>query len=205
MKYHFIVLLIFSTFLSACSLQNTTPPIETYFIAPPSTTTNTRSAETGTLVIQLTAAETSHVFSSTNISYQDQQKGFNSYAYSRWSDSPVNLLNFYFQQLLEQSQYFSAVISPSSLSDADLVLESTPYDFSHHIKDDNLSTANVSIQFYLIDARSKELIATALFDAEIASEQNAESAVFSLNQAVNNIDEQLLSWLEQQLKMLPDN
>ena len=196
------MLAIFSIFVAGCSFQKTTPAIETYFISPPSTIDHTRSTETGTLVIQLAVAETSRVFNSTNISYQDQQQGFNSYAYSRWSDSPVNLLNFYFQQLLEQSQYFSAVIPPSSLSDADLLLESTLYDFSHHIKDDNHSTANVSIQFYLINARSKKVIATTLLDSAVASEQNAESAVIALNQAVNDIADQLLVWLDKNLSNL---
>ncbi len=204
MKYRFIMLVIFSVFLVGCSLQKTTPAIDTYFISPPSTIDHARSAETEGPVIQLAVADTSRVFTGTNISYQDQQQGFNSYAYSRWSDSPVNLLSFYFQQLLEQSQYFSAVIPPGSLSDADLVLESSLYDFSHHLKDDNHSTANVSIQFYLINARNKKVIATTLLDSEVASEQNAEGAVIALNQAVHNIADQLLSWLDQQLIMLPD-
>ncbi|HHA19834.1 MAG: hypothetical protein DRQ39_01940 [Gammaproteobacteria bacterium] len=204
MKYHFIVLAIFSISLVGCSLQKTTPAIETYFISPPSTAGNTRTAKTDKLVIQLAVADTSSVFASTNISYQDQQQGFNSYAYSRWSDSPVNLLSFYFQQLLEQSKYFSAVTPPGSLSDTDLVLESTLYDFSHHIKDDDHSTANVSIQFYLIDARSKKVIATTLLDSEVVSEQNAGSAVLGLNKAVNNIADQLLVWLDKELSKLPN-
>jgi cholesterol transport system auxiliary component len=204
MKNRFIMLVIFFTFLVGCSLQKTTPAIETYFISPPSATGNTGTAGTGTQIIQLAVADTSRVFASTNISYQDQQQGFNSYAYSRWSDSPVNLLNYYFQQVLEQSQYFSAVIPPGSLSDTDLVLESTLYDFSHHIKDDDHSTANVSLQFYLIDARSKKVIATTLIDSEVASEPNAESAVLGLKQAVNNIADKLLVWLDKELLKLTD-
>ena len=204
MKNRFIIVVIFFIFLVGCSLQKTTPAIETYFISPPSITGNTGTAETDAQIIQLAVADTSRVFTSTNISYQDQQQGFNSYAYSRWSDSPVNLLNFYFQQLLEQSQYFAAVIPLGSLSDTDLVLESTLYDFSHHIQDDDHSTAKVSIQFYLIDARSKKVIATTLLDSEVASDNNAESAVLALNQAVNDIAEQLLAWLDNELSMLPN-
>ena len=198
MKNRMFIVVIFLVFIAGCSLNKITPEINTYTLSPPSKVMvpTASSADLKSKVVQLKPADASRVFSGTNIIYRDQQQGFNSYAYSRWSDSPVNLLNFYLQQVLEQSQLFSVVIPPDSLSGADLLLESTLYDFSHHVDNKSNSSGVISIQFYLVDARSKKVITTKQFSAQVTAKQfNAEGAVLALNQAMNKISDELLAWL----------
>lgn len=148
------------------------------------------------LIIKLAPVRATGALNSTEIIYTDAKYSRNSYAYSRWSDTPVRLLQTIFQVALEENSRFGAVIPPSSASEADLLLESTLFKFRHHINGDGTSDGVIRVRFYLIDNTTKTVTATKEFASRIpASSQNARSAAAALNKAATNVARDLVSWL----------
>jgi cholesterol transport system auxiliary component len=146
--------------------------------------------------IKLTPIRATGALTGTEIIYTDVQYGRNSYAFSRWNDSPVRLLQTLFQVGLEQSGLFRAVIPSTSTAQAALLLESTLLNFSHQIKNGKTSEGIIRVRFYLIDNKSKRVKATREFVSRIpANSQNAQGAVVALNQAATSVAQDLVDWL----------
>lgn len=195
--------------LSACSVITPTPSpaIDVYTLSQQmeQTTTSSEMKDPKSLILALSPIRSPQGLMSTGIIYRDTDYGFNRYAYSRWSDSPSKLLGGYLQQFLAQSQRISAVIPVGSRADADLLLEATLVDFSHHIQANNTgSTGVVSIIFYLINSQDKTLLATKQFTEEVTADQNnAKHATIAINQASQLVAAALQAWLEQKMAGLP--
>lgn len=203
----FLLWLIFTmVWLSACGVITPTPSpaIDVYTLSQQAIPSPLKDSKA--LILAMSPIRSPQGLMSTGIIYRDTDYGFNSYAYSRWSDSPSKLLGNYLQQSLGQSQHISAVIPVGSRIDADLLLEATLVDFSHHIQaNDTGSTAVISIIFYLINPRDKTLLATKQFTEEVPVEQkNAKNATIAINQASQLVAAALQAWLEQQISNLPD-
>jgi cholesterol transport system auxiliary component len=196
--------------LSGCSVINPTPSpaIDVYTLSQQKALTTTASELKGSkaMILALSPIQSPQGLLSTSIIYRDTDYGFNSYAYSRWSDNPSKLLASYLQQFLAQSRYISAVIPVGSRADADLLLEATLVDFSHHIQaNDAGSTGMVSIIFYLINQHDKTLLATTQFTKEVTADQNnAKHATIAINQASQLVAVALQAWLERQITNLPE-
>jgi cholesterol transport system auxiliary component len=209
-KQFLLWLILATVWLSGCSVINPTPSpaIDVYTLSQQMVLTTTASEikASKSMILALSPIQSPQGLLSTGIIYRDTDYGFNSYAYSRWSDNPSKLLASYLQQSLAQSQYISAVIPVGSRADADLLLEATLVDFSHHIQaNDAGSTGVVSIIFYLINQRDKTLLATTQFTKEVTADQNnARHATIAINQASQFVAVALQAWLERQISNLPE-
>jgi cholesterol transport system auxiliary component len=149
-------------------------------------------------ILKLARISSTSAFNDTDIVYSDMRYGQNSYAYSRWSDSPASMLLVIFQEALEKSGGYMAVVPYSSQSRSDLLLESTLIDFSQHINDDGASQGTVRMRFNLIDNRKKRVIASRDFITSApAPSNNAIGAVAALNKAVADLTKELVEWLGQ--------
>ena len=174
------------------------PPADIYTISAQweKSGTPTQEEKKNTIILQLAPIRASKVFGTTAMLYSKAQYDQNSYAYSRWSDSPVRLLHILFQAALEESGRFGAVISPTSASEADFLLESTLYDFSQHIYGDDTSDGVVRIRFYLVNNTTKKVTATKEFVSKVqGSTLSARGATVALNKASINIAHGLTHWL----------
>jgi len=183
--------------LAGCATKSV-PPASIYTISPEwsDMSIQAEGGKKGTLIIKLAPVRATRSLTGAEILYTDVRYGRNSYAYSRWSDAPVRLLQTLFLVALEESGWFGAVVPPASVSEADLLLESTLFDFSHHIKGDGTSEGVVRVRFYLIDNMTKTVTATKEFASRApASSQNAQGAVSALNKAATNVARNLVSWL----------
>ena len=188
---------VLTCILLAGCVTKTVPPADIYTISPEWGYSRAQ-AETGKErpIIKLALVRGTRALTGTEILYTNAQYGQNSYAYSRWSDAPVRLLQTLFQVALGKSGRFKAVVPPTSASGADLLLESTLFDFSHHIKDDGTSEGVVRARFYLVDNRTKKVTATKEFVSKVpASSQNAQGAASALNKAATNVARDLVAWL----------
>jgi len=153
---------------------------------------------TGHIVLKLAPVNATRLYNNTSIIYINTRYSRNSYAYSRWSDAPVILLQAVFQQALEKSRLFAAVLPPASISKARLILESTLFDFSQHITDKQHSSGVISIRFYLVNNVTRQVIKSRQFMATApAPTNNAQGAVMALNKAATIISHQLVQWLDQ--------
>jgi len=203
-------LLITTVWLSGCSVitPKSSPAIDVYTLSQQMQQAKAPSEmkDATALILALSPIRSPQGLMSTDIIYRDTDYGFNSYAYSRWSDSPSKLLASYLQQYLAQSQLISAVVPVDSRVNADLLLETTLVDFSHHIQaNDSGSKGVVSVIFYLINQHDKTLLATKQFTQEIMVEQNnAKGATYAINQASKLVAIALQEWLEQKITNLPE-
>ncbi len=127
-------------------------------------------------------------------SYSDAEHG--SYQNSKWSNTVGQLLQGTFIQTLQQSGLFRGVFSYTSTAQADYRLESTIFDFSHMVRG-NTSHSVVSVQFFLIDAYSGQLVKSKLFKYAIpTATTNAKGYVDATNIATSMLGNDLIDWLE---------
>ncbi len=182
-------------FLLGC-VAETVPPIQNYtleteYSAPVSSRLLHRSQ-----VIKITPVKALSEYTRRDIIYSNQDNQLNSYAYSRWNDAPVKLFENIIQQKLENSGLFKAVISSSSFSRADLLLESRLLDFRQKGINQGASTSIVRVRFYLVNAANRSVTDSKEFTATVPLKTvNARGAVDALNQASNQIADKLVKWL----------
>jgi len=200
------VLILIVMSLAGCSIINPEPSqaIEVYTLSPNSLVAgvSVENKADNAVVLALSPLRSSRALMSPDIIYRDSTYGYNSYAYSRWSDSPAKLLEIVLQQALSQNRSISAVI-PREISPADLSLEVTLLDFSHHIQNSDTSMGLVALQVYLIDNKTKTVLASEEFSAQVLAEpRNAQGATTALNQASEIVVEQVNVWLAKHIASL---
>jgi len=176
------------------------PPVSTYSLSPALDTFHlAKSKEAKPAgILMLGRIRSSQVFNGREIIYSDPGYGQNSYAYSRWSDSPTAMLLLIFQEAVEKSGRYIAVVPYSSQSESDFLLESTLLDFSHRINYDGTSDGFIRMRFNLIDNNTNRVIASRDFVSivPVASVMNASGAVAALNKAAIVITQELIDWLK---------
>ncbi len=197
MSNRFYSIFVLCCVLAGCVTKEI-PPDAIYTISPEweSSRNQVEREEKNPLVIKVAPIHAIRALTGTEILYSDARYALNSYVYSRWSDAPVRLLQILIQVALEENGRLGAVTPPTSASKADLLLESTLFDFSHHIKENGTSDGVVRIRFYLVDNVTKIVIATKEFASRVpASSQDAQGAATALNKAATNVARKLISWL----------
>lgn len=213
--------------LSGCAITPL-PAVDIYTLAPKTPdqidkATQTAKQPTGAITLKLAPMQGVRSFSATDIIYSDGRHGRNKYAYSRWSDAPVRLMQTYIQVVLQQSKQFLAVVPSTSVSDSDYLLESVMLDFSHHFKAANswqnaaqpghlqavgsqesnsqqkVSEGVIRMHFYLINSRTKKMIAGREFITVVPALSNdAAGAAIALNEGASNIVRDLALWVAEQ-------
>ncbi len=193
----FLLLAVLFIGISGCVTEKL-PPISSYKLYPdldvfhPPLNAEQKPAN----ILMLGRIHSIHAFSGTDMLYTDAQYGQNSYAYSRWSDSPTTMLLLIFQEALEKSGRYIAVVPYSSQSKSDLLLESTLFDFSHRINENGTSDGILRMRFDLIDNKTKRVIASRDFVSIVpATQLNAQGAAAALNKAVTILTLDLIEWL----------
>jgi cholesterol transport system auxiliary component len=126
-------------------------------------------------------------------SYSGSERG--EYQNSQWSNNVGKLIQGNIIQILVQSRIFKAVLPYASTAGEDLRLESTVFDFSHHVRGE-ASYAIVSIQFNLINTDSGKLIKTKRFSyKENTLTLDAKGYVEASNRAMVRLSQDLVVWL----------
>ena len=181
--------------LAGCATQSV-PAASVYTLSAPQQAMAAPARNEQQAVLKLAPVNAARVYHSTGMLYSDAPHARNSYAYSRWSDAPVVLLQTLLQDQLERSGQFAAVLPPVSSAKADLLLESTLFDFSQHIDTDGSAAGVISMRFYLVDNATRKVIKTGQFVASVpAATKDAQGAVTALNKAAAIISRDLVQWL----------
>ena len=125
------------------------------------------------------------------------------YAYSRWSDTPNRMVEQFLVTFLNQNELFKVVIPANSEANSEWILESSIEDFYHSFNKENQSFGVVKIRFFLINQKDKKVISKRFFSTNVpASSLNAEGGVKALNEALLQIGEELIIWLDQHSKKI---
>lgn len=126
-------------------------------------------------------------------SYSPSEQG--TYQNSKWSNDLGKLVQGTLIQTLQSSEMFNGVVSYASTAQADYRLESTVYDFSHHVRGKS-SNAIVSIDFALVSSQTGKLIKSKRFSyMEATPTVDAEGYVEASNRAIERLSKDLLNWL----------
>lgn len=201
MKNRWRQALAFALFVSlamstGCALQKL-PPMEVYAIDPGWNHRDpAQRAKKSELVIQIAPVRGSDAFSTSDILYTDKRHRQQSYAFSRWRDTPIRSMQTVLEVTLEKSGLFRAVLPPTSVSRADLLLESTLFEFGHLFVEDGSSKGVVRMRFYLVDNTSKRVVASKeLVTMREVVTSDASGATASINQAALSVAGDLVVWL----------
>lgn len=198
-----MMILVATIVLPGCALQNL-PPVAVYTLDPGWSEGNPSPIEKkGPVVVQIAPVRGSAVFTATEIFYTDSRHIQHSYAYSRWRDAPVKSMQMVLEVILEKSGLFRAVLPPTSVSGADLVLESSLLEFGHFLGGNGTSEGVVRMRVHLVDNKSREVIAGTELGARMpAATLDAHGATTAINQAALKVADELVSWLRQELTHL---
>lgn len=123
------------------------------------------------------------------------------YAYSRWIDTPNSMIAQFLITLLNQNGLFKAVIPATSEAKSEWILESTIEDFHQSFDKENHSFGVVKIHFFLINQKDRKVISKRYFSVKIpAPTSDAKGGVKALNNALEEIGRKLINWLDQHSK-----
>lgn len=147
-------------------------------------------------VLKVSMPKSTTAIMSRHILYQEKEFSQNSYARSGWIDTPNKMLGSLFLSCINKSSIFKAVLPSHSRGKSDFLLESTLSKFHHHINSDGSSEGRVRIEYYLIETKSGQVVATNEFFSNVSSKTlDAKGGVRALNDASKSVALSLTRWL----------
>jgi cholesterol transport system auxiliary component len=179
--------------LSGCSSKEVAP-LKVYTLNAGDVTSVSYSKHRGqTIKVSYPQALKERLTNGMSYSYSSSERGV--YQNSKWSNNAGKLIQGNVIQILVQSRLFKAVLPYESTAGEDLRLESTVFDFSHHVRG-VASYAVVSIQFNLINTDSGKLIKTRRFSyKENTQTLDAKGYVEATNRVMSRLSRDLVAWL----------
>lgn len=186
-----LLLIPIALILGACSQKS--PVIKKYTFNPLTTEVNSSKYNNKTIKVYFPQSLKAELSEKIQYSYSYNEVGF--YEDSQWSVNLGKLLQGSVIENLERTNMFKAVLPYTSTVLENYRLESTIYDFSHHIRDKE-SYAIVSIQFSLINTNTGILVKTKRFNyKEDTSTFDAAGYVSATNKAIDKLNRDLINWL----------
>ena len=180
--------------MSACASQSEPPVIE-YALSPPVLPVSLPENQLP-LTLRVARIEASRIYQVPDLYYQESAYQRNPYAYNRWVDAPITLLQLVIQDRLAQQGLFKAVLSSTSTLAADRRLEITLHDFSQHFGADGSCEGVVRLRANLVDARKGRLLGSRQFMARVpAGSRTAAGGVVAINEAVSRVLQEMTDWL----------
>jgi cholesterol transport system auxiliary component len=187
--------------LAGCATR-VLPPVSVYTLPADPGSLTAATADVGKQrkpALKLASIQGARPFLTTRMLYTEAGLAQNSFAYSRWSDSPVALLQFLLIEALNRSGMFQAVLPPGSSLRGNLVLEGTLLDFSLHTRGDQAEGV-MKIRFLLLDQDERRVVASKLFYAAIPVEAPSPgNTAMALQQAAQQVAQQLVVWLDKHI------
>ena len=180
-------------FLSGCAVKEA-PPLMLYTFDTAKVALLTRSAYRHQ-VLEVSYPQTLRepIGDTMAFSYGGGDRGY--YQNAQWTNNIGKLLQGDIIETLQQSRLFKAVVSYASTAQEDLRLESTIYDFSHHIRGVE-SYAVVSIGLSLIDTHTRRVIKTKRFSyREATPTVDAKGYVTATNRALERFNNDMVAWI----------
>lgn len=193
MKY-FLHILAYLLIITGCSFQPRASSAVTHYYLNPMITlpcVTIKSDKT----IRLSLRNTLQWSTSTKIRYVKADLSTGEYLYSQWDQSPNSAIKISLYTYLKENPIFKEVLFQSSSLSSELNLELTLLKFEQHFSSTKDSTATVIMSAVLYDSKSKELISSKIFSANIeANSANAKGGVKALNNALSKVLSDIVCW-----------
>jgi cholesterol transport system auxiliary component len=192
--------------LSACSVlqsKSSTPP--SYYAleyarpnAPTTTTVRALLANAPTLIISPVRAASG--FDSQRIIYVREPHKLEYFSHNEWIDAPARMLGPLMVASIEQTGAFRAVVMTPGSAGGDLRLETEIVRLQQDFQT-KPSTVQFSLKAYLVDEKTRKVLAWRAFDNRAAaSSDDPRAGVVAANRAVQSVLEELSQFLVQQPK-----
>lgn len=187
------VLIAAALLLGGCSMKEAAP-MKVYTLATPSMTPASYGQYRNKILkVSYPIALKEKLSDGISYSYAETDRG--EYLNSRWSNDAGRLLQGNMIQILTQSGLFKVVLPFSSDVEENLRLESTVFDFSHHIRGE-ASYAVFSVQCTLMNAETGKLIKARRFSyREATTTKDARGYVEAVNRIMAKFGRDITDWL----------
>jgi len=170
------------------------PVMKTYTLVPPTVSASSHGQYSNKILkVSYPLALKEKLNNKIHYSYSLTDRG--EYLNSQWSNDAGKLLQGSMITILTQSKRFKVVLPFASDVEENLRLESSIFDFSHHVRGD-ASYAIVSIQCTLMNAETGKLIKAKRFSyKEYTTTTNAKGYVEATNRIMGKLSRDLVNWL----------
>nr|WP_295769829.1 ABC-type transport auxiliary lipoprotein family protein [Rhodoferax sp.] len=188
--------------LSACSVlqpKSSTPPsyyaLEYARLSAPTTTPRAPLANAPTLIISPVRAASG--FDSQRIIYVREPHKLEYFSHSEWIDAPARMLGPLMVASIEQTGAFRAVVMTPASAGGDLRLDTEIVRLQHDFQT-KPSTVQFTLRAYLVDEKTRKVVAWRTFDNQAAaSSDDPRAGVVAANRAVQSVLEELSQFLVQ--------
>lgn len=183
--------------LLGCSTS--TPAVNEYTLLS-THISQTKSAPVSSKTLSVSSSKSIGSLLGKNLIYLYENGKTGAYLYSRWSDTPAALIQRSLLASLNENALFASLSPTTTLARTDWVLESDLDAFYHRFLQ-NKSEGYIDITYRLVDARTKELLASKRFIiTSPATSMDAEGGVEALKNATTELNRQCIDWLTTLLK-----
>jgi cholesterol transport system auxiliary component len=190
----YIVIVLGFLLLSGCSFKEA-PVMKVYSIVIPSVSPVSHAQYRNKILkVSYPIALGDKLNDNMYYSYSLSDRG--SYLNSRWSNNAGRMLQGNIIQILSRARLFKVVVPFASDVNEDLRLESTVFDFSHHVRGE-ASYAVLSMQFTLMNAETGKLVKARRFSyKEHTTTVDAKGYAEAVNRIMAKLGRDLIRWLQ---------
>ena len=193
--FYAIILLTIATLFVGCAAK-TTRPITLYTLRGDDAAATHYAHRFAGKTLRIMTPVSTKTIRTRKILYARMPQQCDAYAYSRWSDTPNHLIAAVLRSCLERSGIFKAVTDADSRADADLILESHLERFYQRFTAQGEAYAVIGLDFLLIDAHSRRVIATHSLRYRIpAPTPDAKGGVEAFEKGIRKSAEEVAQWL----------
>ncbi|WP_456451364.1 ABC-type transport auxiliary lipoprotein family protein [Hydrogenimonas sp.] len=180
--------------LGGCAVKKV-PPTQTYTLPPPALQSPSKTAQKPLFdTLKVSVTDPSRLGLSTAIYYLRGER-LQPYAYNRWAQTPAAMVEKAALLALQNERIARHVLTGASRGRSDHLLELSLLDFTQRFGDEG-SRGRVLLQATLIDAKSREVLKSKLFEATApAPTDDAAGGVAALGSATKKVMEALTEWL----------
>lgn len=162
-KLYLIAITIF--LLSGCTSPK--PPVIEYKVSTKFVNTSSESEGCKRKSLKVSQAFSSNSLMSLKMNYVQGEHKIYTYSQAQWNNSPNQEISSALVKALRDSKLFRNTLSSKSRSRSDLILEVNIEDFMQYFnKELTTSYSNVVISLSLIDAKTRQVLATKTFSAK---------------------------------------
>ncbi len=143
-------------------------------------------------------------FRTQKILYRSSEISLSPYLYSRWEYAPTHMLLTKLLTAIDHASIFKSVSFRATGVRGNLYLETTLFDFSHHLDlNAKKSYGVVSAMFQLINGSTRNVIGTKTWIVrKPAPTMDAKGAAQALDAASNTLCLELIQWLNEEMSTL---
>jgi cholesterol transport system auxiliary component len=196
----FVSSLLISLMAGCAALRpSVPPPLSFYSLDNARITANTATRPAAaslasSLTLTVNPAHAASGFNSQHMIYTREAHQLEHFAHSQWIDTPARMLAPLIVSAIENSGTFRAVILSPSHASSDLRLDSEIVRLQQEF-DTQPSRVRFTLRAYVIENKSRRVLAVREFDASVAvASEETYAGVVAANRAVHTVLEQLASF-----------